>query len=73
MTGLQAVTDREVDRVVEASSVPVWVEFWKPGCCHCLSLMKELELLRHESGERVLILTRNVDEIFQIRAEFVVS
>ncbi len=50
---LQAVTDREFDRVVEASTVPVLVEFWKPGCGHCRALMKELERLQEEWGERV--------------------
>jgi thioredoxin-like negative regulator of GroEL len=66
---LQAVNDREFDRVVEASTVPVLVEFWKPGCGHCRVLMKELEQLQQELGERVLILTMNVDEEFQIPAE----
>ena len=70
---LQAVTDREFDRVVEASRVPVLVEFWKPGCGHCQALMKELEQLQQEWGERVLILTMNVDEEFQIPAELEVS
>ena len=70
---LQAVTDQEFDRVVEASRVPVLVEFWKPGCGHCQALMKELEQLGQESGERVLILTMNVDENFQIPAELEVS
>ena len=70
---LLAVTDREFDRVVEASTVPVLVEFWKPGCGHCQALMKELEQLGQESGERVLILTMNVDENFQIPAELEVS
>ena len=70
---LQAVTDREFDRVVEESQVPVLVEFWKPGCGHCQALMRELEQLRQESGERVLILTMNVDEEFQIPAELEVS
>ncbi|HSA85034.1 MAG TPA: thioredoxin domain-containing protein [Nitrospira sp.] len=72
-TALQAVTDREFDRVVEASRAPVLVEFWKPGCGHCGALMTELEQLRHEWGERVLILTMNVDEEFQIPAELEVS
>lgn len=68
-TALQAVTDREFDRVVEASRVPVLVEFWKPGCGHCRALMKELEQLQEELGDRVLILTMNVNEEFQISAE----
>ncbi len=66
---LQAVTDRAFDRVVEVSTVPVLVEFWKPGCGHCRALMKELEQLQQEWGEQVLILTMNVDEEFQIPAE----
>jgi thioredoxin-like negative regulator of GroEL len=70
---LQSVTDREFDRVIESSAVPVLVEFWKPGCGHCQALMKELELVQQELGERVLILAMNVDEEFQIPAELEVS
>ena len=70
---LRIVTDREFDRVVEASTVPVLVEFWKPGCGHCRALMKELEQLQEELGQRVLILTMNVDEQFQIPAELEIS
>jgi thioredoxin-like negative regulator of GroEL len=73
MSPLQAVTDREFDQVVEANIVPVLVEFWKPGCGHCKALMRELEQLRQEWGERVLILTMNVDENFQIPDELEVS
>ncbi len=72
-TKLQAVTDRQFDRLVESSRTPVLVEFWKPGCGHCQALMKELELLQQELGERLLILTMNVDEEFQIPAELEVS
>jgi thioredoxin 1 len=70
---LQAVTDADFDRVVERSTVPVLVEFWKPGCGHCKALMKELEQLRDELGEKVLVLAMNVDENFQIPAELEVS
>ncbi len=66
---LQAVTDREFDRVVEASLVPVLVEFWKPGCGHCRALMTELERLQEEMGSNLLILAMNVEENFQIPAE----
>jgi thioredoxin 1 len=70
---LQAVTDREFDRVVEASRVPVLVEFWKPGCGHCRALMEELERLQANMGTSLLILAMNVDENFQIPAELEVS
>lgn len=70
---LQPVTDVDFDRVVERARVPVLVEFWKPGCGHCNVLMKELEQLQGELGEKVLILTMNVDENFQIPAELEVS
>jgi thioredoxin 1 len=70
---LQAVTDREFDRVIEASRVPVLVEFWKPGCGHCRALMVELESLQTDRGSHLLILTMNVDENYQIPAELEVS
>ena len=71
--GLQAVTDREFDRVVDASLVPVLVEFWKPGCGHCRVLMAELTQLQEEMKSSLLILTMNVDENFQIAAELEIS
>ena len=70
---LQAITDREFDQVVEASSVPVLVEFWKPGCGHCRALMTELEQLHDDMGSKLLILTMNVEENFQIPAELEIS
>ena len=70
---LQAVTDREFDWVVETSTAPVLVEFWKPGCGHCRALMMELERLQEEMRSTLLVLTMNVDENFQIPAELEVS
>lgn len=70
---LQPVTDADFDRVVDRATVPVLVEFWKPGCGHCKSLMKELEQLQGELGEKVLVLTMNVEENFQIPAELEAS
>lgn len=70
---LQPVTDADFDRVVERATVSVLVEFWKPGCGHCKVLMKELEQLQNELGEKVLVLTMNVDENFQIPAELEIS
>lgn len=72
-SSLQPVIDREFDEVVSVSTVPVLVEFWKPGCGHCRALMAELEGLQTEVGSSLLILTMNVDENFQIPAELEIS
>ena len=70
---LQSVTDRDFDKAIETSPVPVLVEFWKPGCGHCRALMVELERLQQESGSSLLILTMNVEDNYQIPAELEVS
>lgn len=66
---MRAVTDRDFDQVVEQAAVPVLVEFWKPGCGSCQSLMRELETLEPEVLGQLLILTMNVEENYQIPAE----
>ena len=68
-TVLQSITDREFDQVVEASLVPVLIEFWKPSCGHCRALTRELELLQREKGSTLLVLAMNVEENYQIPAE----
>jgi len=67
------VTDRDFDRWVEGSAVPVLVEFWKPGCGGCRALTRQLELIGDEVGDDILILKMNVDENFQIPAELDIS
>ena len=63
------IADRTFDGMIEKSSVPVLVEFWQPGCGHCLTLIEELEHLQDELGERLLILKMNVQENFLIPGE----
>jgi thioredoxin-like negative regulator of GroEL len=72
-TGLQTITDRQFDRVVESSRVPILVEFWKPGCGHCRALASELEQVQEEFGAGLLILTMNVEDNPQISAELDVT
>ena len=67
------VTDRDFDRVVEQSAVPVLVEFWKPGCGSCRALLRQLEQLEAGVAGKVQILKMNVDENFQIPAELEIS
>lgn len=70
---MRAVIDRDFDHVVEQAGMPVLVEFWKPGCGGCRSLMRELEQLESEVIGTVLILTMNVEENFQIPAELEIT
>ena len=63
------VTDHDFDRVMERSTTPVLVEFWKPGCGSCRALMRELEKLEIDVTGKMLILKMNVEENFQIPAE----
>ena len=53
--------------------MPVLVEFWQPGCGHCLALLSQLEQLQQEVGQAVTIVKMNVQENFQIPAELEVS
>ena len=67
------VTDRDFIRVVEQSPVPVLVEFWQPGCGHCVALLSQLDQLQQEVGQALMIVKMNVQENFQIPAELEVS
>ena len=63
------VTDRDFARVVEQATMPVLIEFWQPGCGHCVALLSQLEQLQQELGPAVTIVKMNVQENFQIPAE----
>jgi thioredoxin len=66
---IRDVTDRDFDHVVEQAGLPVLVEFWKPGCGSCQALIRELKKLELDVDGKVLILTMNAEENFQIPAE----
>ncbi|MBI4001768.1 MAG: thioredoxin [Nitrospira defluvii] len=70
---IRDVTDRDFARVVEQSVMPVLVEFWQPGCGHCLALLSQLEQLQQEVGQAMMIVKMNVQENFQISAELEIS
>ena len=66
---IQDIEDREFDRLIEQSTVPVLVEFWQPGCGPCQALLKELEQIQAKVGDHLLILKMNVQENFLIPGE----
>lgn len=70
---MRQVTDRDFDRLVAQAELPLLVEFWKPGCGSCRSLMRELEKLEQETAGELLIVTMNVEEQFQIPAELEIT
>ncbi|HQY59737.1 MAG: thioredoxin domain-containing protein [Nitrospira sp.] len=67
------MTDRDFSREVEQASLPVLVEFWQPGCGHCLALLKQLEQLQEDTASVVKIVKMNVQENYQIPAELEIS
>ena len=67
------ISDREFDSVIAQSAVPVLIEFWKPGCGACRALIRQLEQLHIEVAGKVLILTMNVEDNFQIPSELEIS
>ena len=70
---ISEVTDHTFSRAVEQAAMPVLVEFWQPGCGHCLALLRQLEQLQEEMGPSVKIVKMNVQENFQIPAELEIS
>jgi thioredoxin len=66
---IRDITDRDFDQVMERSTMPVLVEFWKPGCRSCQALMRQLTHLDQDMAGKVLIVKMNVEENFQIPGE----
>ncbi|SLM49903.1 Thioredoxin [Nitrospira japonica] len=67
------VTDRTFDRLVEEATVPVLVEFWKPGCGSCRALLRQLVGVQEETAGKLLVVKMNVEENHQIPAELEIS
>ena len=70
---IQPITDLQFDQFIEQAELPVLVEFWQPGCGACQALLRELEDLQEETKGRLVIVSMNVQENFQIPAELEIS
>ena len=65
-TYIPDISDKEFDDCLATSPIPVLIEFWKPGCSHCQSLLRELELVQAETSQNLKIFKMNVEENYMI-------
>ncbi len=66
---IQPISDKEFDDCLKLIHTPSLVEFWKPECPHCLSLLRELEILQIETCHQLKIFKMNVEENHIIPAD----
>jgi thioredoxin 1 len=67
MAEIPAQTDESLSQLLEASTVPVLVDFWAPWCSPCVSAAPIMEELSAELAGRLAFAKINVDE-FQAAA-----
>lgn len=64
------VTDGNFHEVVLGSPVPVLLEFWSPGCGHCVRMNPTLDEIASEYRGRLLVAKVDVSENRRIPSDF---
>ncbi|MFH1654088.1 MAG: thioredoxin [Pseudomonadota bacterium] len=64
------VTDKDFEKRVIKSKMPVLVDFWAPWCGPCHALNPTLQEIADAYGQKVLVCTINVEENKTIPTQF---
>jgi thioredoxin 1 len=67
------ITDSSFQTEVNASALPVLVDFWAPWCGPCKMVAPVLEELAQEYTGKIKIVKLNVDQNQQVAAQFGIS
>ncbi len=64
------VNDETFDRVVLKSAVPVFVDFWRPGCQPCLAMAPFIDELAGSYDGKICFVKVNVAECPRITGKY---
>lgn len=66
-------TSKAFDALIQASSVPVVVDFWASWCGPCIAGMPQIEKAAGESAGRYIVAKVNVDSVPDVSGRFAIQ